>query len=233
MNPFHVIRTFFKVKVNLSLCFNCLPHHEVVLGEWIYRSTHSLTSAFDGGEWSASCLRPLYPHWKSPCYSLDRRSGGPQSRSHAQRLIYNYHSVYNMTSQVASSFCFTINIFYAWSTSVTHTACPGLLFLYLLISLIYRDEYKLRRFCLLQVKRSVHFQTEFVLDVFTKLVVVEEKMHLYLNPYTLGERSFNVRLILHFSQTCMRARPVALVKTTAFHIKTHFEVKDWCLLAKH
>jgi hypothetical protein len=43
-------------KVKLSLCFNCAPCHESVLDEWRYSSTHSLTSALDGGEWPA--LRP-------------------------------------------------------------------------------------------------------------------------------------------------------------------------------
>jgi hypothetical protein len=43
-----------KVKVKLSLCFfNWAPRHEGVLGEWGYSSSHSLTSALDGGEWSA------------------------------------------------------------------------------------------------------------------------------------------------------------------------------------
>jgi hypothetical protein len=37
----------------LSLCFNWAPRHEGVLGERRYSSTHSLTSALDGGEWSA------------------------------------------------------------------------------------------------------------------------------------------------------------------------------------
>jgi hypothetical protein len=38
-----------KVKVKLS------SHYEGVLGEWIYRQLHAfLTSALDGGEWSAS-----------------------------------------------------------------------------------------------------------------------------------------------------------------------------------
>jgi hypothetical protein len=45
------------VKVKLSLCFffNWVPCHEGVLEEWRYSSTHSFTSALDGGEWSASC----------------------------------------------------------------------------------------------------------------------------------------------------------------------------------
>jgi hypothetical protein len=42
------------VKVKLSLCLNWAARHEGVLGEWMYSSTHSLTSALDGGEWSAS-----------------------------------------------------------------------------------------------------------------------------------------------------------------------------------
>jgi hypothetical protein len=41
-------------KVKLSLCFNWAPRHEDILGEWRYSSTHSLTSALDGGEWSIS-----------------------------------------------------------------------------------------------------------------------------------------------------------------------------------
>jgi hypothetical protein len=43
-----------KVKVKLSLCFNSAPRHESVMEEWRYSSTHSLTLALDGGEWSAS-----------------------------------------------------------------------------------------------------------------------------------------------------------------------------------
>jgi hypothetical protein len=43
-----------KVKVKLSPCFNWAPHHESVLGEWRYSSTHSLTLTLDGGELSAS-----------------------------------------------------------------------------------------------------------------------------------------------------------------------------------
>jgi hypothetical protein len=46
--------TYFSKKVKLSLCFNWAPRHVGVLGECTYCSTHSLTSALDGGEWSAS-----------------------------------------------------------------------------------------------------------------------------------------------------------------------------------
>jgi hypothetical protein len=34
----------------LSLCFKWAPRHEGILEEWRYSSTHSLTSALDGGE---------------------------------------------------------------------------------------------------------------------------------------------------------------------------------------
>jgi hypothetical protein len=45
--------TFVTIKVHV---LNQAPRHEGVLGEWKYSSTHSLTSALDGGEWSASRL---------------------------------------------------------------------------------------------------------------------------------------------------------------------------------
>jgi hypothetical protein len=54
------------LKVKLSLCFNWAPRHESVLGEWRYSFGHS---------------RPLYRQGKSSQYTLDRRLGGPQSRS--------------------------------------------------------------------------------------------------------------------------------------------------------
>jgi len=40
-----------------------------------------LTFVLDGGEWSASCPRPLFPQENSPWYPLDRGLDGPQSRS--------------------------------------------------------------------------------------------------------------------------------------------------------
>jgi hypothetical protein len=52
-------------------------------GERMYSSYSFLTSALDGGEWSASASRPgrALPPGKEPRYPLDRRLGGPQSRS--------------------------------------------------------------------------------------------------------------------------------------------------------
>jgi hypothetical protein len=66
------------------LCFNWALRHEGVLGEWKHNSTHSFTSFYLGTRrrWVVSFTpRPLYPHGKIPWYPLDRRLGGPQSRS--------------------------------------------------------------------------------------------------------------------------------------------------------
>jgi hypothetical protein len=54
------------LKVKLSLCFNKAPRHEGVLGEWRYSSTHSLTSALEGGEWSASRPSRFTPRERAP-----------------------------------------------------------------------------------------------------------------------------------------------------------------------
>jgi hypothetical protein len=42
------------------------PLHEGVLGQWRYNSTHSLTSALDGGEWSASRPGRFTPRGRAP-----------------------------------------------------------------------------------------------------------------------------------------------------------------------
>jgi hypothetical protein len=57
-----------QIKVRLSLCFifNRTPRHEGVLGEWSYSATHSLTSALNGGEWSASRFGRFTPSERAP-----------------------------------------------------------------------------------------------------------------------------------------------------------------------
>jgi hypothetical protein len=57
-----------KVKVKLRLCFLLTENHamKTSLGEWRYSSTHSLTSALDGGEWSASCTGRFTPRERAP-----------------------------------------------------------------------------------------------------------------------------------------------------------------------
>jgi hypothetical protein len=50
----------------LSLCFSRAPRHEGVLGELRYSSTHSLTSAVDGGEWSTSRPGRFTPRERAP-----------------------------------------------------------------------------------------------------------------------------------------------------------------------
>jgi hypothetical protein len=70
-----------KEKLKMSLCFKWAPRHEGILGEWRFNSTHSLTSALDEGELSASHPGRFTPREKVPWHPLDRRLGGPQSRS--------------------------------------------------------------------------------------------------------------------------------------------------------
>jgi hypothetical protein len=61
-----IVNVMVKVKVNLSLCFNWAPRHEGVLEEWRYSSTHTLTSAVDGGDWSASRPGRFTPRERAP-----------------------------------------------------------------------------------------------------------------------------------------------------------------------
>jgi hypothetical protein len=68
-----------KSKVIPALC-NWAPRHEGVLGSRSIapRILHLGTR----WRWVVSfTARPLYSQRKSPCYQLDRRLGGPQSRS--------------------------------------------------------------------------------------------------------------------------------------------------------
>jgi hypothetical protein len=55
-----------KVKVVPVLFLNSAPRHEGVLLEWRYSSTHSLTSALDGSEWSASRPGRFTPTERAP-----------------------------------------------------------------------------------------------------------------------------------------------------------------------
>jgi hypothetical protein len=67
-----------KVKVNFPLCLTKLHAMKTYWGSGLYSSTHSLISALDGCEWSASRPCRFTPiSW----YALDRKLGGPQSRS--------------------------------------------------------------------------------------------------------------------------------------------------------
>jgi hypothetical protein len=49
-----------------SVLINQAPRHEGVLGEWMYISTHSLTSVLDGGDWSASRPGRFTPRERAP-----------------------------------------------------------------------------------------------------------------------------------------------------------------------
>jgi hypothetical protein len=61
------------------MLFNWAPRLEGVLGEWRYSSTYWLRHYMEvSGQFHAPAALP--PE-KSPWYPLDRRLGGPQSRS--------------------------------------------------------------------------------------------------------------------------------------------------------
>jgi hypothetical protein len=59
----HLLRPLVKVKLSLCIFFSWEPCHEGVWGEWIM---HSLTSALDGGEWSASRPGRFTPRERAP-----------------------------------------------------------------------------------------------------------------------------------------------------------------------
>jgi hypothetical protein len=67
------------LKVKLSLCFNWAPRHRGVLEEWRYSSTHSLTSALDGGEWSATRPGRFTPRERAPGTHWVRGRVGPKA----------------------------------------------------------------------------------------------------------------------------------------------------------
>jgi hypothetical protein len=71
----------------VPVLFNWAPRHQVVLGEWRYNATHSLTSALERGEWSASRPGRFTPRetdpgthwigsWVGPSARLDTVSKG-------------------------------------------------------------------------------------------------------------------------------------------------------------
>jgi hypothetical protein len=63
----------------VPVSFKWAPHHEGVLGEWRYSSTHSLTLALDGGKWSASCPSHFTPRKRAPGTHRIRSCVGPRA----------------------------------------------------------------------------------------------------------------------------------------------------------
>jgi hypothetical protein len=51
----------------------------VIFGEWRYSSTHSLTSALDGGEWSVSRPGRFTPRERTPCTHCNGGWVGPRA----------------------------------------------------------------------------------------------------------------------------------------------------------
>jgi hypothetical protein len=112
---------------------NWASRHEGILGEWKYSSTHNLTSALDGGEWSASRPYRFTPRergpgthwiggWVGPRAVLDAVKGNiPNSRREsnprtpivqpvAQRytdwgISAFFTCCYNLMTEVSAKFC--------------------------------------------------------------------------------------------------------------------------------
>jgi hypothetical protein len=79
---FPVHSLWFKICNSTGVKQSCLTTcHEGAWGERKYSSYSFLTSALDGGEWSASRPSRALPRGKDPWYPLNRRLGGPQSQS--------------------------------------------------------------------------------------------------------------------------------------------------------
>jgi hypothetical protein len=92
-----------KVKVKLSLCFfYWAPRHEVVLGEWKYSSTHSLTSALHEGEWSASRPGRFIPRERAPGTHWIGGCVGPRAVLDAvvKRIILSPRRISNLRTPI-------------------------------------------------------------------------------------------------------------------------------------
>jgi hypothetical protein len=66
----------FNLKEKMNVKLSLSPRHGDVLGEWSYSSTHTSTSVDDHLH-----ARAVLLPGKEPLYPLDRRLGGPRSRS--------------------------------------------------------------------------------------------------------------------------------------------------------
>jgi hypothetical protein len=71
-------KTLVSLRAKFSVCLSTTPWTR--MGEWIYISTRLINLC--EWRWVVSFTpRSLYPQRKSPWYPLDKRLGGPQSRS--------------------------------------------------------------------------------------------------------------------------------------------------------
>jgi hypothetical protein len=84
------VKIMVKVKVKLSLYFNWAQRHEGFLGEWRYSSMHTLTSALDGGEWSASRPGRFTPRERAPVKIMK----GDKWDNTSEGLVYSVEYVH-------------------------------------------------------------------------------------------------------------------------------------------
>jgi hypothetical protein len=77
----HYISLLSKYIVKVKLSLGLTMYHAMKTNGEVKVQFHTfLTSALDGGEWSATCP-VLFTPGDSPQYPLDRRLGGPESWS--------------------------------------------------------------------------------------------------------------------------------------------------------
>jgi hypothetical protein len=77
--------TPFQLPINIELS-GLTTRHGGTWGERTHKSYYFLTSAPEGGEWSAPCLAVLYPRGKNHWYPLYRRLAGHLSWSWTKKL---------------------------------------------------------------------------------------------------------------------------------------------------
>jgi hypothetical protein len=130
-----------KKKVKLSQCFNWAPHHGGVLGECRCSSTHPLTSALDGDEWSTS--RPsLFTPGKEPLVPIGEEAGwapepfwtrlwrekfpAPAGNRTLEQRSPTCSPAYNIINYPLASFVLGRNIFMRNLVSIVFNLCSSL-----------------------------------------------------------------------------------------------------------
>jgi hypothetical protein len=128
------------IKLSLYSFFNQTRHHEGVVGEWRYSSTHSFSSALHGDEWSASypghftpreralntgckkvgwATEPVWTRWRRQKFPT---SAGPWTHDHPARRPVLYHWAIPDTILVACNVQASWKL-YVWSSWQMRSTC--------------------------------------------------------------------------------------------------------------
>jgi hypothetical protein len=131
--------------------------------EWRYSST--ILDLGTRWRWVVNfTTRPLYPRWNSPRYPLDRRLGGPQSRSGGCRKEKN-HPLGRIWTQAVQPIALSVH----WIT-LTSTLLMGFKVIEFIVLLITSRIYLLfLSFSCFQIREGVHLRWE---ETLTKNITV-------------------------------------------------------------